>query len=642
MTETAMTPMTPRVARSWQYWTVLLGGACLVNALGFMTLSAQPGVGELAAGVGALLMAAPLWLRAAKHVGTGRKRMDILVALAVLACFALSDYLTAGVVAFLMLAAVALEEHTASGAWTAVESLMKLAPKKARRMTADGAVEEVEAASLSVGDIVQVLPGDTIPVDGTIRSGGSAVSEATITGESIPVDKGAGDGVFAGTLNVSGALEITVDKVGEDTTLAKVRQLIVRARESKPAIAGVLEGYAGWYLPLVIMVAALVLFLTDDASRAISAIVAACPIALVIALPSATVAALACAYRQGILVKKPGDFELATTINAVVLDKTGTLTSGELRVGNVIPLGGREADDVLKTAASLAQLSRHPVSRALVAHATALGLSADDPRDVQETPGQGITGQVDGRTIRLGRPSFLADAGVDTAALESQLDRVAGFSVLALAVDNEAAGLFALADTVRPEARAAVASLRSLGVTQIIMVTGDRQAVADRIGEALAVDRVVAECLPDQKLALVKSLRAEGYRVLVVGDGVNDAPALASGDIGAAFGRGGSEIAVESAGVALMRDDLNGLSALLKLGRRNRTVMTQNLLIGVALIVSGIFLAGFGYLTPISAAFLQNAGALGVLFSSARLVSERTRTGGGSHGNRGGSHGNRS
>jgi Cd2+/Zn2+-exporting ATPase len=599
---------------------VVAGGAFLLNGILFTHVSAQPALGAFASGLGAALLAVPLVVRAVRSIRGGIRRMDELVALAVLACFALGDYTTAGVVAFLMLGAVALEEHTAAGAWTEVESLLRMAPKRARRRRDDGTWEDVPAHELAAGDEVQVLPGDTVPADGTIRDGVSALAEATITGESMPADKTAGDPVFAGTVNVSGSLLIVVEKVGGDTTLARVRRLILGAKEARPRLAGVFDRYVGWYPPVVVMLAALVLFLADDWTRAISTVVAACPIALVIAVPSATVAALAFAYRSGLLVKKPSDLETAAGVSAVVLDKTGTLTCGELSVVTAVALGGSTETALLAAASAVARHSQHPVSRALIEHARGQGVEPLPARDVREEPGRGLVGATGETEVRIGRPEFLAAAGVDTGPITEHLESLRGLSVLGVACGGRVIGVLGLEDAIRPEARSAVIELRDLGVERAVMVTGDRRDVAERIAADLGIDEFLPECLPDRKQALVRDLRAEGHRVLVVGDGVNDAPALALGDVGVAMGSGASEVSVESADIVLLGGDLRGLGTVLRLGRRGRRVTAQNLVIGVALIAGGVLLAGFGYLTPISAAFLQNFGAAAVLLSSARLV----------------------
>jgi Cd2+/Zn2+-exporting ATPase len=332
------------------------------------------------------------------------------------------------------------------------------------------------------------------------------------------------------------------------------------------------------------------------------------------------VAALAVAYRSGLLVKRPRDLETATQISAVVVDKTGTLTCGELEVVKTVPREGVEENELVRQAASVARHSQHPVSRALVECARADGVELGAARDVREEPGKGLVGTFEGREVRLGRPEFLSRAGVDVSPIDSHLAGVSGFSALCVAVGGRVTGIFALEDRVRPEAKHAVEDLRGLGVDRVVMVTGDRRDVAERLAADLGIDEAIAQCLPERKLALVEELRAGGHRVLVVGDGVNDAPALASGDLSVAMGSGASEIALESADVALMRGDLRSLGTLLRLGGRNRAVTAQNLIIGVALIACGVFLAGFGFLTPISAAFLQNFGALAVLLSSARLV----------------------
>ncbi len=604
-------------------FVVVLGAALLLDGFLLERLSDQRAVGEMACLAGAVLCAGLLCLRVLRGVRGPEHRLDELVALASIACFALGDYLTAGIVALLMLGALALEEHTASGALIAVESLLALAPKKARRLRDDDAWDEIPAHELAVGELVKILPGDAVPADGTIETGASALNEASVTGESMPVDKTPGDVVYAGTLNLTGSLDVRVDKVGEDTTLARVRNLIVEARRTRPRIAGALERAVMWYPPVVIMLAGLVLILTEDWGRAISTIVAACPVALVVAVPSAAVAALAHAYRNGILVKRPQSLETAAGVSALVIDKTGTLTCGELRIVKVCALEPWREDELLARGAAVARLSQHPVARALCAHARALGIEIPQAAGVREEPGRGLVGTVAGEEVRIGRPEFLAHAGMDAAALGRFEADLRGFSTLAVAARGSVAGAFALEDRARPEARAAMDALRAAGVGRIVLITGDRTEVAQRTAADVGIAEVIAECLPDEKLAFVRRLRDEGHRVLVAGDGVNDAPALAAGDLSVAVGSGTSEIAIESADVALLRSDLRGITALLALARKSRGVAGQNLAIGGGLIVCGMFLAAFGYLSPVAAAVVQNAGALAVLLSSARLVSER-------------------
>jgi len=605
-------------------WVVLAGCALLADGFLLSRFGGQAFLGAVAEAAGAVVLFIPLGRRAIESLREGKRRMDELVALAVLACFALGDYTTAGVVALLMLAAVALEEHTASGAWTEVESLLRLAPQKARRLKPDGTLEEIPAHELRAGDLVRVLPGDTVPADGTIKEGSSALIEGSITGESLPADKTVGDPVYAGTVNCTGPLTVVVDKVGPDTTLARVKELILSARREGASGGGLLDGLAGWYPPVVVMVAALVVFLTDDWSRAIGTVVASCPIALVLALPSATVAALAACYRKGLLVKKPRNLELTADIDTLVIDKTGTLTFGDLEVVSWTAAPDMDEEEVLQDAIAVARQSRHPVSRALVQWAAERGIEGrSGASSVREEPGRGLVGQVEGRQVRLGRPDFLEAAGIDLSPLQESLAELAGYSVLAVAVDRKAAGLVALADRIRPEARQALEELRSMGVERILMVTGDRPEVAGKLGEEVGVKEVVAPCLPEEKLKLVEDLRREGRCVMVAGDGVNDAPALASSDLGVALGSGATDIALETADVVVVKGDLRSLPAFLRVGRRHRQVFIQNLLVGVVLILSGVSLAGFGYLTPISAAFLQNFGALAVLLSSARLVGGR-------------------
>ena len=615
--------MSARPSRRRARLAAALGAALLLNGFFIGRAGVSSAAGEFASLAGAVLCAGLLCVRAVRNLRGPERRLDELVALAAVACFALGDYLTAGVVALLMLGALALEEHTASGALTAVEALGALAPKTARRLRSDGGWDLVPVQDLAVDERVKVLPGDAVPADGVIERGASAVNEASVTGEAMPADKAPGDPVYAGTLNLTGALDVRIDKVGEDTTLARVRGLIVEARKAKPRLAGALERVVGWYPPVVIMLAALVLLLSEDWGRAISTIVAACPVALVIAGPSAAVAALACASRNGILVKKPQSLETAAGVSALVIDKTGTLTCGELRVVRALAREPWAEEAVVAHGAAVARMSQHPVARALSAYAHERGIALPEARDVREEPGRGLVGAVGGREVRLGRLEFLAQAGVDLGGPAPFEEELRGFSALAVAVGGSLAGSFALEDRARPEARAAIETLRAAGVGRIVMLTGDRREVSERTAADVGIDEFIAECLPDEKLAFVRRLREEGHRVLVAGDGVNDAPALAAGDLSAAVGSGTNEVAIESADVALLRSDLRGITALVALARRSRAVAAQNLVIGGGLIVCGMFLAAFGHLSPVAAAIVQNAGALAVLLSSARLASER-------------------
>ncbi len=571
--------------------------------------------------IAALLLGIPLASHALKHLFAGEMHMDELVTMAILAAISIGEYQEAGVIAFFMIISNLIETRTALGARASIESLIRLTPTKANRLDESGNETEVEAASLQPGQLVRVRPGDNIPADGSIAAGSSTVNQANITGESMPVDKVVGDDVFSGTTNITGALDIRVTKAGSQTTLGRVQELILGAEASRIPLMRLIDRYAGWYTPTTLMLAGIVLFFTRDMQRAISMLVVACPCALVLATPTAMVAALSAAARLGILIKNVVDLEFARNITAAVFDKTGTLTTGELTVTRMMPAPGVEGAELLRVAATAEQLSRHPVARAIVAVAGKANLTFDRPAEFEETMGLGVSAQVDGKTFRVGRSAWLREQGTDMSILDDpEYAEAEGLSVLYVARDTQCLGWIGMEDRTRDEARQAIDDLRKLGVRQLIMVTGDRWSVARRVAAEMGCTDVQAEVLPAEKLALVDKLKEKGHKVVVVGDGVNDAPALAAGDLGIAMGAAGSDVAINSASIALMNNDLSRLPFIMKLSRATTRVIYQNLIFGILFIVFMLILAGFGGLPAMLAAFLHSVASALVIFNSARLV----------------------
>lgn len=577
-------------------------------------------VASASAMIGAIILGYPIVWTSVKDLRRGVLSINELVGIAVLAAFASGDYKTAGVVAFFMLTGEIIETRTAEGARQSIESLIKLTPTKARRITAKGE-EEVAAKDLSVGDVIRVRPGDNVAADGLIVTGQGSFNQANITGESLPVDKKPGDDVFAGTQNLTGVLEIRVSRAGQDTTLGRVRELILAAEKTKLPIMRIIDQYMGFYTPLVLVIGALVWAFTHDLNRVIAVLVVSCPCAFILATPTAMVAALSAAARLGILIKNVGDIELAAKINAFVFDKTGTLTTGKLAVSRLAPLGGTAPAELLRLTASAEKYSNHPTAKALAQLAEEAGVPLAEPKNFAETAGRGIKADVDGHTIIVGRAQWLKDNGVAEDFLKAvDLNETEGFSLLFIARGGKCIGWVGLQDQTRSEAREALAELKESGVRRIAMISGDRQPVAARVAREIGCEEVVGDCLPQNKVEFVRATKRKGYRVAVVGDGVNDAPALAAGDIGIAMGAAGSEVAIHSATIALMNNDLRRLPFLVKLSRSTRLVINQNFLFGVVFIIAGLSLAAFGYLNPIVAAVMHNAGSLIVIFNSARLV----------------------
>jgi len=648
-----------------QLWQTLVGVVFVVNAFIVDWLFEQGHVIASASGfIGAVILGYPIIVTALKDLKRGFLSINELVAIAVLAAFASGDYKTAGVVAFFMLMGEIIESRTAEGARASIESLIKLTPTKARRLKTDktspreitepptpSAIapstvsrgspreitgiegesrphstisrgeEEVPASQLEVGDVIRIRPGDVVPADGIITTGQGSFNQATITGESLPADKKPGDEVFAGTQNLTGVLEVRVVRAGQDTTLGRVRELILAAEKTRLPIMKIVDQYMGFYTPLVLVIGALVWAFTHELDRVIAVLVVACPCAFILATPTAMVAALSAAARLGILIKNVADLELAAKINAFVFDKTGTLTTGELAVSRLAPLCEVKPAELLRLAASAEKYSNHPTAKALAQLAGEAGVPLAEPLNFAETAGRGVKAEVGGAKILVGRAQWLKDNGVkDDFEKSVDLNETEGWSLIFLARDGKCIGWVGLQDATRKEAKESLAELKEAGVRRVAMISGDRQPVATRVAAEIGCEEAKGECLPQNKVEFVRGIKGRGYNVAVVGDGVNDAPALAAGDIGIAMGAAGSEVAIHSATIALMNNDLRRLPFLVKLSRSTRAVINQNFLFGVLFIIVGLTAAAFGYVGPIVAALLHNVGSLIVIFNSARLV----------------------
>ncbi|HCE43010.1 MAG TPA: hypothetical protein DET40_05645 [Lentisphaeria bacterium] len=599
----------------------LVGGFFVLNS--YILRWMQPDqafTSELSAIFGAVILALPIFIVAFKDLAKGKVYMNELVALAVLAALAGGDFRTAGIICFFLLIAIIIESRTAHGAQRSIEELIKLTPRSARKIS-DGQESDVDVLSLTIGDIIRIRPGENFPVDGSIVKGSSTVNQASITGESFPIDKEEGNDVFAGTQNLTGVIDINVTKVGKDTTLGKVKDMILAAETTKPPIVRVIDQYAGYYTPTILMIAGLTWWFSGgNMTNVISVLVASCPCALVLAAPSAVVAALAAAARLGILIKNVSYLELAAKVRAVIFDKTGTLTEGTLSVVRLAPAEGIQPADLLQIAASIESHSNHPTAIALQNLAKEAKLKITEVDKFSEVHGKGVEGLLDGKKSMIGRAEWLKSHSINISSLETpDADGGSAMSVVYVASQGKALGWIGFRDTVRKEAADAIKSLKEDGIKHCAMVTGDRKEVADLVSKELGIESVRSECLPDDKVAYVKEIK-HNYTVAVVGDGINDAPALAAGDLGIAMGAIGSDIAINSASIALMTNDLRRIPLLIVLSRQSGKIIKQNLLIGFVFIVGGISLSVFGMLPPIIAAALHTVSTTIVLFNSARLV----------------------
>ena len=604
----------------------LFGGILVLNyylARLFFTGAIDSFAMRLSALIGAIILSLPIYWEAVKDLCHGKVGMNELVALALLAAFAREDYPIAGAVAFFMLISITIEKRTAIGAEAAIEAVVRMTPRTARRLKEDGSEEEIDAIhDLKLGDICRVRPGENFPADGKIRKGNTTVNQASITGESLPADKNEGDDVFAGTLNLTGLVEFEVTRKGTDTTLGKVRNLIADAEQSKMPIQRMIDQYIGYYTPIILMIAGLTWFMTRDMSRVIAVLVMAVPAALVLAHPSAVIAAVSSASRLGILIKDVAQLELVAKIKAIIFDKTGTLTEGNLEVARLEPVQEGDLAQLVQVAVSVEHHSNHPTAVAIKQLAEKVGIEELAPEQYEEVAGKGVAAVVNGQQCYVGRQSWLADLGIDVSMLDKSHEATEseGMSIVSVACDGKALGWIGLHDAIREVSAEAVKELRELGVEHCCMVTGDNQKVADVVARQIGITEVYAGCLPEEKANVVHTLKQTGAIVAVVGDGVNDAPALAAGDIGMAMGAIGSDVAVQSASIALMNNDLRRIPFFIGLSRRTRLLMNQNLAIGLTFITVGVYFAIAGSLGPVGAALIHTASSLLVIFNSARLV----------------------
>ena len=616
-----------------QIVATLVGGTLLLCSLAAGWFWKQPFFAALPAAISVTLLAAPLVAVAVKDLLAGKAGMNALVALAVIGAVASGKYQEAAAVAFFMIVSSLIEKRTAAGAEASIESLIRLAPTKASRIAGDGE-ELVEATSLSPGDVVRVRPGDTIPADGVVARGASTVNQASVTGESIPAEKADGDEVFGGTINLTGVLDVQVTKAGADTLLGRVKDLILQAERTRTPIMRLVDQYAAWYTPTILMLVGVVLFFAlksdpDTAfNRAIAMLVIACPSALILATPTAMVAALSAAARLGVLVKSVATLEAARNVTAIVFDKTGTVTTGVLTVTRLAPSADVEPGELLRLAAAAEQNSRHPVARAVTEMARRARVDLPQATRFEEVAGRGVIAMFDdGDTILVGRASWLAEAApepheIDAAALDAiqSSTEAEGLSVLHVVRNGRHIGWIGLEDNARPEAAGAVDRLKTMGISRLVLLTGDRASVAKRVAGQMHFDDFKAEVLPHEKLEMVDALKAAGHRVAVIGDGVNDAPALAAGDVSIAMGAAGSDVAIHSATIALLNSNLDRIPFLIELSRKTIAVIRQNMVIGGLFIIAFVALAGAGYVSPVMAALLHVVSGLAVVFNSARLV----------------------
>src|ERR1700722_14112229 len=617
MSAPALLSRSERRLLGMQLTMAMLAGGFLLLAVGLRVLAPdQEDVAELVAGVAAALVAVPA-LAAAWHSLRHPDLhgiTDLLVALALIAAWAAGDLVTAALLPLVMTVGHVLEERSLLGSREAIAALGRLTQGRTRRLLDSGAEEEVPTSALHVGERVRLRAGDHVPADGVVESGVASLDTASLTGESVPEDVGPGALVFAGAVNLDGVLTVRIDRTGTATTLGRVIALMRAAEQAKPPVSRLLERYAGRYLGLVLLAAAGLWLTTDSTPAMLAVLVASCPCALVLAAPATSVAAIAVAARHGILVKGSAFLEHLALVDSLVLDKTGTVTLGELRLAAVRPEPGVTSETLLAVAATLGAASRHPVSRALAP----AGPPAPRAQAVREIPGLGVTATLDGADAALGRPELFGQLGIPAPSPPAHDGPVAG-----VARSGRFLGWLLLADEPRPEAREALAELRVMGLDRQLLLTGDRAGVAMKIGRFLGIADVRAEALPEQKLDAVLAQTRAGYRPLVVGDGINDSLALRAGAVGVAMGAAGTDVALASADLVLMTSDLRRLATAIRLSRRCRRTIHANVGLGLGWTLAIVALAATGLLGAegaLIAALLHNAGTLAVMANAGRLL----------------------
>ena len=618
-----------------QLGSAMLAGGLLIVGLVEWKLFDMEVVGNLIIAIASIIVSLPIFVTAIYGIFTrdadAHAMMEQLVALATLAAMMNQQFIVATLIPIIMNLGHFLEERSILGAQAAIDGLKTLQARNATLLGEDGSQTEVDPNTLKVNDLILVRPGDIIAADGEITEGTSTIDQSSITGESLPEDVTVGKNVFAGTINMTGVLKIRVTKTGEKTALGRVMELLQEAENAKTPVMKLIEKYATYYIPIILTIAGVVLFLTRDIDRAMAVLVVGCPGALVLAGPTAMIAALAAASKLGILIKNTRFLEALSNIDTVVLDKTGTVTIGHLQLSGMVLKDSANEKDLMVEALRCATGSRHPASKAIVKAAQDRDITMLTPPSaaIQEVPGKGVVLKETSETTWLGRFGWLEEEGFNMTGCEALIpENFIGTTVWlgrritddSGSTRDEIGGCFLMADRPRPEACEALQEMRDLGIERCVLLTGDRRATAEEIGKFLNMDQVIAEVLPSQKLDVVAQEKASGRSVMMVGDGVNDAPALASGDVGIALGAVASDIALQSADIALMTNDLRRLPMTIRLSRATQMTIHVNIIVGLGMTFFFIWLASLGVINSLTSALLHNVGEAFVIINSARLL----------------------
>ncbi len=561
------------------------------------------------------------YLAITRLISSGWVSSALLITIAMVASIAIGELFAAGEVAFIMAIGAILEDKTVERAKKGLHKLISLTPPTGRRIL-NGSEEIVAVEQIHKGDVLRVLPGETIPVDGEILSGNTSVDQSVITGESLPVDKAAGDEVFCGTINRFGSIDMQATKVGKDSSLQKLIRLVQEAENNKAPMQRIVDVWATWLVPIALAIAVVTYLITRDIVRAVTILVVFCPCALALATPTTIMAAIGQAAKHGVIIKSGEALENMGKADIVAFDKTGTLTSGSLRVSDILPLNASiSEEELLRITAGAESRSEHPLGKAIAAYAKERGIAFGEVENFNMLPGKGISAQVDGRTLLFGSAAFLAENGVSAddrgqEALERL--RKQGKATILVSDGKALIGVVALSDTLRPAAKTMLQELKETG-TDAVLLTGDHAQTADYFARLVGITAVYAELLPAQKAERILSLQQAGHKVCMIGDGVNDAPALKTANVGVAMANMGSDIAIEAADIALIGDDIEKIPYLKRLSNAAIRLIKVNISLSMGINFIAIVLSVLGILGPISGALVHNAGSVLVVLNAALL-----------------------
>lgn len=563
--------------------------------------------------------------RVIHNPGISKISSALLITIAMFAAIAIGDLFAAGEVAWIMAIGAILEEKTTERAKKGLKKLISLAPTQGRLLFNSEEVM-IPAEKISLGDILRVLPGETIPVDGTILSGETSVDQSIMTGESLPVDKTVGEEVFCGTINRFGAIDIRATKVGEDSSLQKLIRMVQEAEDKKAPMARIADKAASWLVPVALLIAIVAGLVTQDIVRAVTVLVVFCPCALVLATPTAIMAAIGQATKHGVIIKSGEALEKMGKVDTIAFDKTGTLTYGRLEVSDIMSFDPEiDEDTLLSLTASAEAKSEHPLGKAIVAHAKKCNVAILESDVFKMTAGKGIYAEVDGKKLLCGNENFLLNHSVETNyVIQTTLEdlRTQGKASILVAEGTKCIGVVAMSDVLRPEAKGMVDRLHGMN-TNIVLLTGDNQKTADYFARQVGIQQVRAQLLPEEKVSNIAAIQESGKAVCMIGDGVNDAPALKTANVGVAMGGLGSDIAVDAADIVLMSDDISKLPYLKRLS--NATVKTIKFSIGLSMCINflAVTLSVLGILNPTTGALVHNAGSCFVVLIAALLYDRK-------------------